>query len=152
MMLQSNVLNMTAHLENSAVATGLEKVSFHLNPKERQCQRMFKLPQLHSSHTLAKSPSQTSILCEPRTSRCSSWILKRQGNQRSNCQHLLDHRKSKRIPVKHLFLFIDYAKVFVQIKTNCEKYLKRREYLTTLPAPWETCMQVKKQQLDPDME
>ena len=30
--------------ENSAVATGLEKVSFHSNPKERQCQRMFKLP------------------------------------------------------------------------------------------------------------
>ena len=28
----------------TAVATGLEKVSFHSNPKERQCQRMFKLP------------------------------------------------------------------------------------------------------------
>ena len=33
-----------AKLENSAVATGLEKVSFHSNPKERQCQRMLKLP------------------------------------------------------------------------------------------------------------
>ena len=33
------------NLENSAVATGLEKVSFHSNPKERQCQRMLKLPQ-----------------------------------------------------------------------------------------------------------
>ena len=32
-----------ASLENSAVATGLEKVSFHSNPKERQCQRMLKL-------------------------------------------------------------------------------------------------------------
>ena len=31
------VLNMPAKLENSAVATGLEKVSFHSNPKERQC-------------------------------------------------------------------------------------------------------------------
>ena len=30
---------MPANLENSAVATGLEKVSFHSNPKERQCQR-----------------------------------------------------------------------------------------------------------------
>ena len=30
--------------ENSAVATGLEKVSFHSNPKEGQCQRMLKLP------------------------------------------------------------------------------------------------------------
>ena len=33
---------MSANLENSAVATGLEKVSFHSSPKERQCQRMFK--------------------------------------------------------------------------------------------------------------
>ena len=32
-----------ANLENSAVATGLEKVSFHSNPKESQCQRMLKL-------------------------------------------------------------------------------------------------------------
>ena len=37
------VLNMPANLENSAVATGLEKVSFQSNPKERQCQRMLKL-------------------------------------------------------------------------------------------------------------
>ena len=35
---------MPAHLENSAVATGLEKVSFHSTPKEKQCQRMFRLP------------------------------------------------------------------------------------------------------------
>ena len=40
----SVALNMPANLENSAVATGLEKVSFHSNPKERQCQRMLKLP------------------------------------------------------------------------------------------------------------
>ena len=33
-----------SNLENSAVATGLEKVSFHPNPKERQCQRMLQLP------------------------------------------------------------------------------------------------------------
>ena len=37
-------LNMPANLENSAVATGLEKVSFHSNPKERQCQRIVNLP------------------------------------------------------------------------------------------------------------
>ena len=36
--------NMLANLESSAVVTGLEKVSFHSNPKERQCQRMLKLP------------------------------------------------------------------------------------------------------------
>ena len=40
---ESAALNMPAHLENLSVATGLEKVSFHSNPKERQCQRMLKL-------------------------------------------------------------------------------------------------------------
>ena len=43
---ESAALNMPENLENSAVTTGLEKVSFHSNPKERQCQRMLKL--LHS--------------------------------------------------------------------------------------------------------
>ena len=37
-------LNMPANLENSLVAMGLEKVSFHSNPKERQYQTLFKLP------------------------------------------------------------------------------------------------------------
>ena len=37
-------LNLSANLDNSAMATGLEKVGFHSNPKERQCQRMLKLP------------------------------------------------------------------------------------------------------------
>ena len=42
----------SANLENSAVGTGLEKVSFHSNPKERQCQRMLKL--LHNCTHLTR--------------------------------------------------------------------------------------------------
>ena len=49
---------MPANLENSAVATGLEKVSFHSNPKERQCQRMLNLlhncTHLHASKVMLK--------------------------------------------------------------------------------------------------
>ena len=45
---------MPATLENSALATGLEKVNFHSNPKERQCQSIQTTAQLHSSHMLAK--------------------------------------------------------------------------------------------------
>ena len=49
---------MPANLENSAVATGQEKVSFHFNPKESQWQRMFKLPQIvlisHTSKIMLK--------------------------------------------------------------------------------------------------
>jgi len=41
---ESAALNMSANLENSAVATGLGKVSFHSNPKESQRQRMLKRP------------------------------------------------------------------------------------------------------------
>ena len=46
-LLSDAALNKPANLENSAVAPGLEKVSFHSNPEEGQCQRMFKL--LHNS-------------------------------------------------------------------------------------------------------
>ena len=59
------------------------------------------------------------------------------------------YRKKEKID----FCFIDYAKAFdCWITTNCGKFLKRWEYQTTLSASWEICMQVKKQQLEPDME
>jgi len=40
----------------------------------------------------------------------------------------------------------------VWITTNCAKFFKRWEYTITLPVPWETYIQVKKQQLELDME
>ena len=40
----------------------------------------------------------------------------------------------------------------VRITTNCLKFLKRWEYQTTWPASWEICMQVRKKQLELDME
>ena len=61
---------MPANLENPPVATGLEKVSFHSNPKERRCQRMFKLPH-HCTHLACQqcnaqnSPSQASAVHKP---------------------------------------------------------------------------------------
>ena len=50
------------------------------------------------------------------------------------------------------FCFIDYTKFFVWITINCGKFLKRLEYQITLPASWEMCMWVKKQQLELDTE
>ena len=51
------------------------------------------------------------------------------------------------------FCFTDHAKAFDGVDHNkLWKILKRWEYQTTLPAFWEICMQVKKQQLKPDME
>ena len=49
--------------------------------------------------------------------------------------------------------FIDYAKAFdTWITINGGKFWKRWEYQTTWPASWEICMQVRKQQLEVDME
>ena len=50
------------------------------------------------------------------------------------------------------FCFIDYDKDFVWITTNCGKIFKRWVYQTTSPVSWEICMQLKKQQLELDME
>ena len=51
------------------------------------------------------------------------------------------------------FCFIDYAKALtVWITINCGKFWKRWEYQTTWPASRETYMQVRKQQLELDME
>ena len=50
------------------------------------------------------------------------------------------------------FCFIDYAKAFDCVDHNCGKFWERWEYQTTWPASWETCMQVRKQQLELDME
>ena len=51
------------------------------------------------------------------------------------------------------FCFIDYAKAFdLWITINCGKFWKRWEYQTTWPASWEICMQIRKQQLELDME
>ena len=46
---------MPANLENSAMAPGLEKVNFHPNPKERQCQRMLKVPHNYTHLTCYQS-------------------------------------------------------------------------------------------------
>ena len=51
------------------------------------------------------------------------------------------------------FCFIDYAKAFNCVDNNkLWETLKRWEYQTTWPASWETCMQVRKQQLELDMK
>ena len=50
------------------------------------------------------------------------------------------------------FCFINYFKAFVWITINCGKFWERWEYQTTWPASGETYMEVRKQQLELDME
>ena len=70
---------MPANLENSAVDTGLGKVSFHSNPKERQCQRMLKLPHscthlTHWQNNAQNSPSQAQQYMNCEVPDVFSWI------------------------------------------------------------------------------
>ena len=60
--------------------------------------------------------------------------------------------KAREFQINIYFHFIDYTKAFVWITTNRGKFWKRWEYQTTLPASSEICMQVRKQQLELDME
>ena len=99
---------------------------------QRKAMIMFNLPHKCAYFTYqqgnAQNPSsQASAVCELRTSRCSNWIQRRQRNQRSNCQHLLDHRKSKRIPEKkkNSSSLIMLKNLTVWIKPNCGEFLKR---------------------------
>ena len=114
--------------------------------------------QLHSSHRLAKLCSKFSKL-----GFNSMWtenfqifkliLEKAEEPERSNCQHLMDHQKSKRVPEKHLLLlYWLHQSLWLCGSQQTGKFWKRWEYQTTSPASWETCMQVKKQQLEQDME
>ena len=96
---------MPANLENSAVDTGLEKVSFHSNPKARQCQRMFRTTTLISHASKCSKFSKWGFN--------STWTEKFQMFQLDlgkaeepeiKLPNTLHHQKSKRVPEKHLLL------------------------------------------------
>ena len=92
-------------LENLAI--GLENICFHSNPKERQCQKNVQTTtQLHSFHMLARLFSKFSKLGFDSiwTENFQIYTLDLEKAEEPNCQHPLDHRKSKRIPGKHLLL------------------------------------------------
>ena len=79
--------------------------------------------------------------------------LEKEDNQRTNCQHPLDHWKSKRVPEKHLLLLYWLRQSLWPCGSQqTGKFFKRWGYQTTWPASWEICVQVKKQQLELDME
>ena len=65
---------------------------------------------------------------------------------------IVSEKKQENSRKKIYYSFIDYAKNFVWITTNCGKFFKRWDYQTTLPGSWKTSMQVKKQWLESAME
>ena len=79
---------------------------------------------------------------------------KRQRNKKSNGQHpVRSHKKQENSRKTYTSASLTMLKpLSVWITTNCGKFFKRWDYQTTLPASRETRMEVKKQQLEPDME
>ena len=97
---------------------------------------MFKLPYTHFTckQGYAQNPSsQVSVVHEPRTSICTSWVSKRQRSQKSNCQNSLDHGESKGIPEKTS----TSPSLTVWITTNW-KILKEIRVPDYLPSPEKT--------------
>ena len=112
--------------------------------------------QLHSFHMLARLFSK-SLKLHFRTTWMENFQIHKLGfkeikEQKTNFQCLLDHRVSKEVSEKTSSYASSMLKHFtVWITTNCEKFLKRWEYQTTLPVSWGTRVQDKKR-LEPDME
>ena len=113
---------MPANLENSAVATGLEKLSFHSNPKERQCQRMFKLLQITLISHATKEMLQ--ILQARLQQYVNHELLNVQAGFRkgSRTRDQIDIRwiieKSREFQKNIYFCFIEYAKAFDCVNHN----------------------------------
>ena len=100
--------------------------------------------QLHLSHTPQNSPSQASTVHEPWTSKCSSWVYKRQRNQRSNCEHLLRKQESSRKTSTSVLLTMPKP-LTVWITTNWKILQEMRilEHLTCLLRNLLACQETK---------
>ena len=72
-------------------------------------------------------------------------------NQVANIRWIMERAREFQKNISSASLTI-LKSLIVWFTTNCGKFLKRWEYQTTIPASCNACMQVKKQQLEPDME
>ena len=80
-----------------------------------------------------------------------NWKGRETRDQIANIQWIID--KVREVQKKATFTLLTRPKTLtVWIAINCEKFFKRWEYQTTWPVSWEICRQVKKQQLELDME
>ena len=123
---------MPVNMENSAVATGIERVKFHSNPKERQCQRMFKLPVVLISHA---SKKMFKIL-QVRFQQYMNFELPdvqagfRKGRGTRDSISVGSSQKQESSRKTSAFLTMPKA-LIMWITTNYGKFLKGWEYQTT---------------------
>ena len=120
---------MPANLENSAVATGLEKISFHSNLKERQCQRMLKLLPIalisHASEVMLKilqARLQQYVNCKLPDVQAGFRKHRETRDQIANNRWII--KKARDFQKNIYFCFIDYAKAFDVDHNKLWKILK----------------------------
>ena len=150
---------MQANLENSAVATGLEKLKFSFQSQRKAMPKNAQTTaQLHSSHTLVKYCLKFS-----KPGFGNTWtvnflmfklVLEKAEEPETKLPTSTGSQKkqesSRKTSISALLTMPKPLTVWITI--NCGKFWKRLEYQTTWPASWETYMQVRKQQLELDME
>ena len=148
---------MPANLENSAVPTGLEKVSFHSNPKERQCQRMLYRTIALISHT-------SKIMLKILQARLQQYVNRElpdvqavfregRGSRDQIANNCWVTEIAREFQKSIYFCFIDYTKAFDCVDHNkLWEILKEMGILDHPTCVLRICMQVKKQQLELNME
>ena len=148
------------------MATGLEKVSFNSNPKKGNVKEYWNYRTIalisHASKVMLKilqARLQQYMNCELPDVQAGFRKGRGTRDQIANIRWII--KKAREVQRNIYFCFIDYAKAFDYVDHNksekqrrkfCGKFWKRWEYQTTWPASWEICMQVRKQQLELDME
>ena len=143
---------MPANLENAAVATGLEKVSFHSNPKKgnaNECSKYHTIALIaHASKVILKILQiriQQYVNCELPDIQAVSRKGRGTRDQIANICWII--KKAREFQKTSISALLTMPKPLTEwITTNCGKSLSRWDYQTTLPASCEICMQVKKQQ------
>ena len=147
---ESPAFNMSGNLENSAAATGLEKVSFHSNPKEGQGK------ECSNYHTIALISHTSKEMLKILQARLQQYM----NREFPDIQAGFTKGRGTRDQIANICWITEKAREFQKtstsasltklkpltewITTNCGKFLKRWEYKATLPDSWEICMQVKK--------
>ena len=148
---------MSANLENSAVATGLGKGQFFITIPKRGTAK-----ESSNYYTIALISQASKVMLKILQVRFNSmWTVNFQmfklNLEKAEKPEIKlptpagsskKQESSRKPPISALLTM----PLTVWITTNCGKLLKKWEYQTTWPASWEICMQVKKQQLEMDME
>ena len=153
---------MPANLENSALAMGLDKIRFHSNSKEKQCQRMFKLLQSLSAtiQTISLISHASKVMLKilrGTLQQYVNWGLPevqagfRKGTsttyQIANISYIRKKQDNFREKKSTSVALTMLEPLALWITTNYGKFFKWWEYHITLLASWEIRMQVKRQQL-----